>query len=69
MKRLTKSVFEESVNYLRELTNCNYTVGYWNGFAHVYNKSSGEMLFTGTLRECKDAVDMFIMGYKSALER
>lgn len=50
MKRLTKSNLEARVDYLALLTKRDYVVGYWSGLVHVYNKSSGAMLITGTLR-------------------
>ena len=67
MSRITKKVLEERVEQLATLTNTNFVVGYWNGYSHVYNKLNGSMLITGTCRECKDAVDMFIYGYQAAL--
>lgn len=48
MKRLTKSILKESVEYLALLTKIDYVLGYWNGLVHVYNKSTGEILITGT---------------------
>lgn len=41
MKRLTKSILEERVEYLALLTKIDYVLGYWNGLVHVYNKSTG----------------------------
>ena len=68
MKRLTKSNLEARVDYLALLTKRDYVVGYWSGLVHVYNKSSGAMLITGTLRQCKDGVDMVILGYNLAIK-
>ena len=68
MFRMTKKVLEERVSQLSELTNRMFVVGYWNGMSHVYDKSTGENLSTGTLRECKNAVDMFMYGYKQAID-
>lgn len=68
MKRLTKSILKERVEYLALLTKIDYVLGYWNGLVHVYNKSTGEMLITGTLRQCKDGVDMVILGYNLAIK-
>lgn len=67
MPRITKKVLEERVEQLAALTNKNFVVGYWNGYSHIYNKLDGTMLISGTCRECKDAVDMFIYGYQVAL--
>lgn len=66
-KNRKKKVLEERVAQLAELTARNYVVGYWNGLSHVYNKDNGDMLLAGSLRECKLAVDMFIMGYDVAI--
>ena len=68
MKRLTKSEVESRVTYLALLTKRDYVIGYWSGLVHVYNKSTGAMLITGTLRQCKDAVDMTILGYNLAIK-
>lgn len=35
MKRLTKSILEERVEYLALLTKRDYVLGYWNGLVHV----------------------------------
>lgn len=67
MKRLTKSNFEARVDYLALLTKRDYVPGYWSGLVHVYNKSTGAVLITGTLRQCKDGVDMVILGYNLAI--
>ena len=67
MSRITRKVLGERVKQLAELTSRNYVVGYWNGYSHIYNKSNGTMLITGTCRECKDVVDMFMYGYQSAI--
>lgn len=69
MTRITKKVLEERVEQLAVLTNTNFVVGYWDGYSHVYNKSSGAMLITGTCKECKDAVDMFMYGYQVTLSK
>ena len=69
MTRISKKVLKERVSQLAVLTNNDYTVGFWNSLAHVYVKSTGTMLITGTKRECKEADDMFIYGYRTALER
>lgn len=66
MTRITKKVLEERVEQLATLTNKNFVVGYWDGYSHVYNQLNGSMLITGTCRECKDAVDMFMYGYQTA---
>ena len=66
MKRLTKRILEERVEYLALLTKIDYAVGYWNGLVHVYNKLTRVIIITGTLRQCKDAVDMVILGYNLA---
>lgn len=68
MKRLTKRILEERVEYLALLTKIDYVVGYCNGLVHVYNKLTGVVIITGTLRECKDAVDMVILGYNLAIK-
>lgn len=59
---------EARVEYLALLTKRDYVLGYWNGLVHVYNKSTGEALIIGTLRQCKDGVDMVILGYNLAIE-
>ena len=68
MKRLTRSNLESSVDYLALLTKRDYVVGYWTGLVHVYNKSTGQVLITGTLRQFKDGVDMVILGYNLAIK-
>ena len=67
MEKLKKRILKERVDYLALLTKRDYVVGYWNGLVHVYIRSKGTMLITGTLRECKDAVDMVILGYELAI--
>lgn len=69
MTRITKKLLEERVELLEVLTNTNFVVGYWDGYSHVYNKLGGTMLITGTCKECKDAVDMFMYGYQVALSK
>ena len=68
MKRLTKSNLEARVDYLALLTKRDYVVWYRSGLVVVYNKSSGAVLITGTLRQCKDGVDMVILGYNLAIK-
>ena len=68
MKRLTKSNLEARVDYLALLTKRDYVVGYRSGLVNVYNKSSGAVLIKGTLRQCKDGVDMVILGYNLAIK-
>lgn len=62
MSRLKREDLERKIVVLGELTRKPFAYGYWNGYCHVYNKSNGENLITGSIRECYDYVTAFIHG-------
>lgn len=66
MTRLKREDLERELVELGEYTREPYVYGYWNDYYHVYIKTNGEMLITGTLRECYDYVKAFIQGIRYA---
>lgn len=66
MSRLKREDLERELVELVACTREAYVYGYWNGYYHVYIKTNGEMLITGTLRECYDYVKAFIYGIRYA---
>lgn len=62
MGRLKQSDLQVLVSRLRRQTNKDYTMGNWNGYWHIYNRSDGEMIITGTLRECYDFMQAYLAG-------
>ena len=39
MKMIIKKQLAERVEYLRKITGVDWVVGYWNGYAHIYDKN------------------------------
>jgi hypothetical protein len=66
MTRLKREDLQRKLDVLCVYTRKTYVYGIWNGFYHVYVKSNGEMLVTGSLRECYDYVTTFIKGMEYA---
>ena len=66
MSRLKREDLERELVELCEYTKAPYVYGYWNGYYHVYIKTNGEMLVTGSLRECYVYVKAFIYGIRYA---
>lgn len=64
--RLKMQDLKDEVNVINILLMKDYVVGNWSGFYHVYTKSKGVMLITGTLRECYDYCVAYKHGIKDA---
>ena len=62
MSRLKREDLQRKLVDLGFLTSKPFVYGYWNGYYHIYDKSNGENLITGSIRECYDYVTAFIQG-------
>lgn len=62
MARLKQSDLQVLVSRLRRYTNKDYTMGNWNGYWHIYIRHDGEMLISGTTRECYDFMQAYLAG-------
>lgn len=67
MSRLNKSDLEVLVARLRRQTNKDYTLGNWNGYWHIYNRTDGEMIISGSTRECYDHMQAYLAGIQYAV--
>lgn len=68
MSRLNRSDLERKLVTLGTLTNKPYVVSMWNGYYHVYVKTNGEHLISGSLRGCYDYVTAFLHGINYTLD-
>ena len=68
MSRLNKSDLDILVSALRCHTNKDYTLGRWNDYWHIYDKSNGESLIVGTARECYNYMQAYLAGISYAID-
>lgn len=66
--RLKMQDLQDEVKVINTLLMKDYVVGKWNGLCHVYKDSKGEMLITGTLRQCYDYCIAYIQGIEDGRE-
>lgn len=62
MGRLKKSDLEVLVARLSRQTNKDYALSSWDGYWHIYNRTDGEMIISGTTRECYDYMQAYLAG-------
>ena len=62
--RLKQVDLKSIVQELSIYTNTEFKCGNWNGYWHVYEAKTGEMIITGSLRECYNYVQAFLRGVK-----
>ena len=60
--RLKQVDLKSIVQNMTIYTGVEFRCGNWNGYWHVYEAKTGEMLITGSLRECYNYVQAFIRG-------
>lgn len=64
--RLKAQDLKDVVDTINIFLMKDYVVGNWNGYYRVYTKSKGDLLITGTLRECYNYCIAYKHGVKDA---